>query len=342
MDDIPKEKKAAAQNPQKIKVAAAVMIRSDGCVLTQRRPEGPLAGFWEFPGGKIRPAESPAAALRRELREELGIVRCHSHPWILRNHRYPHAAVALYFRRVFQWGDEPHPREGQKIAWRDPSHRPPNPLLPANESLWRLLNLPTICGISAAEKYGEEDFLRRLKIALGGGLRLLQIRDKTLTPPARKKFARRAAKIARQFRAMIFVNDDENLAREICADGIHLSSAKLLACRSRPNFSWVAASCHNLRELRKAESIGADFVFLSPIRSDEKPHPSRQSEDDGKRNLCGRLRGGDSLGWAEFSRLAKDCPMPIFALGGMNSADILDAQKRGGHGVAMIRGCWEF
>lgn len=55
-------------------VVAAAMIDGDGRVLVQRRPPGkPMAGLWEFPGGKIDPGERPEDALRRELHEELGI-----------------------------------------------------------------------------------------------------------------------------------------------------------------------------------------------------------------------------------------------------------------------------
>lgn len=55
-------------------VVAAALVDAEGCVLLQRRPEGkPMAGLWEFPGGKVEAGETPQAALARELREELGI-----------------------------------------------------------------------------------------------------------------------------------------------------------------------------------------------------------------------------------------------------------------------------
>ncbi len=55
-------------------VVAAALVDVDGRLLVQQRPPGkPMAGLWEFPGGKIEPGESPEAALIRELREELGI-----------------------------------------------------------------------------------------------------------------------------------------------------------------------------------------------------------------------------------------------------------------------------
>ena len=56
-----------------VRVAAAVLLRPDGQVLLAQRPAGkPYAGYWEFPGGKLELGETPAHALARELREELG------------------------------------------------------------------------------------------------------------------------------------------------------------------------------------------------------------------------------------------------------------------------------
>jgi 8-oxo-dGTP diphosphatase len=55
-------------------VAACALVDDDGRVLISRRPEGkPLAGLWEFPGGKVEPDERPEIALIRELKEELSI-----------------------------------------------------------------------------------------------------------------------------------------------------------------------------------------------------------------------------------------------------------------------------
>ena len=55
-------------------VAACALVDRDGRVLLARRPQGkPMAGLWEFPGGKLADGETPEQALIRELREELGI-----------------------------------------------------------------------------------------------------------------------------------------------------------------------------------------------------------------------------------------------------------------------------
>ncbi|RXZ34760.1 (deoxy)nucleoside triphosphate pyrophosphohydrolase [Sphingomonas desiccabilis] len=60
-------------------VVAAALVDGDGRVLVQQRPQGlPMAGLWEFPGGKVEAGELPEAALIRELHEELGITVEHA------------------------------------------------------------------------------------------------------------------------------------------------------------------------------------------------------------------------------------------------------------------------
>lgn len=62
------------KNPTYLFVAAAALVDGNGRILVQKRPQGkPMAGLWEFPGGKIETGETPEAALVRELNEELGI-----------------------------------------------------------------------------------------------------------------------------------------------------------------------------------------------------------------------------------------------------------------------------
>src|SRR5438105_3483011 len=87
-----------------VQVAAAVILRRDGQVLLAQRPVGKVyAGYWEFPGGKCEPGESPRAALDRELREELGLSVRHAAPWLVQRYVYPHAHVELNFFRVFDF-----------------------------------------------------------------------------------------------------------------------------------------------------------------------------------------------------------------------------------------------
>lgn len=101
-------------------VAAAALVDRDNRVLVARRPQGKaMAGLWEFPGGKVGPAETPEEALVRELAEELGIEVCLTclAPFTFASHAYDsfHLLMPLYLCRT--WEGEISPREGQEIAW---------------------------------------------------------------------------------------------------------------------------------------------------------------------------------------------------------------------------------
>jgi 8-oxo-dGTP diphosphatase len=103
-----------------ILVVAVALIDADGRVLLAQRPEGkPMAGLWEFPGGKVQGGESPEAALIRELREELGIDTHESclAPLTFASHKYEtfHLLMPLYVCR--RWQGMVTPRESQQLAW---------------------------------------------------------------------------------------------------------------------------------------------------------------------------------------------------------------------------------
>jgi len=117
----------AAQRPARplpvVLVAAVALLDADGRVLLARRPEGkPMAGLWEFPGGKIGDGETPEAALVRELGEELAIDIAESclAPLTFASHAYEdfHLLMVLFACRV--WKGTPLPREGQELRWVRP------------------------------------------------------------------------------------------------------------------------------------------------------------------------------------------------------------------------------
>jgi 8-oxo-dGTP diphosphatase len=116
-------------------VVAVALVDADGRVLLARRPEGkPMAGLWEFPGGKVHEGEMPEAALVRELKEELDIDTAASclAPLTFASHRYDHfhLLMPLYVCRV--WQGRPLPREGQELAWVRPARLADYPMPPAD------------------------------------------------------------------------------------------------------------------------------------------------------------------------------------------------------------------
>ena len=309
---------------QVIEVAAAVIQKKDDTFLLAQRPLGkPYAGYWEFPGGKIEQGESAQQALARELHEELGIQITTAYPWLVREFTYPHATVRLKFFRVTHWQGEPHGLENQSLRWQSPFDLSVSPMLPANIPILRALQLPAIYAISKAAILGQPEFLLRLQHALSQGLRLLQVREKNMSRPALKKFAQEIIAMAQAHQARVLINSDIELAQEIDADGVHLSSAQLMSIATRPNLKWCAASCHNAAELQRANELGLDFVVLSPVLA-TRSHP-----------------GAPHLGWQAFASCAAQSAIPVYALGGLGSHDLATACQHGAHGVALLSQAWE-
>lgn len=307
-----------------VEAAVAVIQRKDGRVLLGQRPAGkPWAGWWEFPGGKIESGEAPFHALQRELHEELGIEVRHAYPWLTRVFDYPERTVCLRFFTVRQWQGEPHGRENQQLSWQDPARLAVGPLLPANAPVLAALQLPPIYAISHLEALGEARFFSALERALAGGLRFVQVREKHLDPPTLATFATRVIAMCRPYGARVLLNAAPDLVRSIGADGVHLSATRLMALDTRPEGLLCGASCHNMAELAHAAALGVDFVLLSPVLPTSS-HP--------------RMPG---LGWSRFAEMVTDYPLPVYALGGLQGADLEVAWRHGAHGIAMLRGAWE-
>jgi 8-oxo-dGTP diphosphatase len=116
-----------------VEVVAAILCDAAGRVLVAQRPPGKeLAGWWEFPGGKLEPGEGAEAALRRELHEELGIVVEDCAPYMQLEHDYPQRRVRLLAWRVRRWQGEPAGHEGQALQWLVPGALMEAGLLPAD------------------------------------------------------------------------------------------------------------------------------------------------------------------------------------------------------------------
>lgn len=302
-----------------IHVAVGILRDEGGRVLTASRPEGRhMAGYSEFPGGKVEPGESVPGALARELKEELGIcVRGTPKPLIRLRFTYPDRQVLLAVFEIPAFDGTPRPRERQQLHWCAPRDLYALRLLPANRPIVNALCLPSRYAITPPELSDPDAFARGLA---PGSSPLVQLRPS----PAQLKdlsWLRRMRDVARAAGVAVMLNGSPSQAARLGFDGAHLNSRRLQQLRRRPAglHGWLAASCHNAAELALAARLPVDFAVLSPVRATPS-HP-----------------GHGALGWDGFAALVAEAPFPVYALGGMTPADVKTAREHGGQGVAGIR-----
>ena len=123
---------ARAARP-KVPVVAAALFDDGGRVLIAQRPAGKaLAGRWEFPGGKVAAGESERDALRRELREELGIEVTAARPFMRLSHAYEDRDVELSLWIVERFAGKPRSLDAQALKWVLPAQLPGEDILEAD------------------------------------------------------------------------------------------------------------------------------------------------------------------------------------------------------------------
>jgi len=305
-----------------VEVVAGALIGADGRFLLGSRPEGkPYAGYWEFPGGKVEPGETPQAALVRELHEEMGITVRHATPWMTKHFVYEHATVFLRFFRVWAWDGELHAREGQSFSWQTPGVLSVEPMLPANGPVLRALAIPDLVSITCAHEIGQDAVLEAL--AASTTARWVIVREPQLDRDALTAFVEQVVARVHPKGGKVIVNADPAWLAGLPVDGVQLTAARLAEMAERPAFDWVGASVHSAAELERAAELGCDYALLGHVKP-TPTHPDRAP-----------------LGWDGFAGLLADgTPIPVLALGGLGVDDLLDARAHGAHGVALMRGAW--
>jgi mutator protein MutT len=122
---------------------------SQRLLLAQRQKGKHLADYWEFPGGKLEPGESPWQALQRELEEEIGIMPTKASPYLQVYHRYPQRNILLDTWLVEEYRGEIVSREGQQLCWIELSqidqYRLPPADLPIIEAIKNSVKVETRC-----------------------------------------------------------------------------------------------------------------------------------------------------------------------------------------------------
>jgi len=326
-----------ARGPKPVDVVCGVVWRNGRYLLAQR-PEGRIwAGWWEFPGGKIEAGESAAAAMARELQEELGIRVTRTDPWLLKVFDYPHARVRLHFFHVRGWRGEPDGLEGQRLHWQTSGETcSVGPLLPANVPILRALEMPPLLPVSPPPEVPHAIALARVGTTLAKGH--APVANATASPAnaggpvAGWLQVRRGALEAAQWADWVslcrthgllpIANVAPDTALALGAEALHLSASRLANLASRPQLPLVGASVHTRAELEHASALGLDYVILGSVQITSS-HP-----------------GVNGLGWQAWADIARWASVPVYAIGGLAPADLELARTHGASGVAMIGSAW--
>jgi 8-oxo-dGTP diphosphatase len=310
-----------------IHVVAGVITDARDRILLARRTDGrDLAGLWEFPGGKVDPGETPEAALVRELREELGIEARVGEAVIAVPQQYPHKRLRLDVRRIESWTGTVKGLDGQALAWVPPHKLASYAMPDADRPVVAALRDPDRYLITPEPGDDAARWLGSLDAALQAGVRRVQLRAPALAagdPLRWRALVERALAVLQDADAETLINGDVAMASALGV-GVHLRATQLrtLSSRPLPKTQRVIASCHDLDELRIAQTLGCDAAVLGPVLATAS-HP-----------------GVPGIGWERFAELREQVALPIYALGGMTPGHVVHARNHGAQGIAAIRGLW--
>jgi len=168
-------------------------------------------------------------------------------------------------------------------------------------------------------------FLETLELALEGGVRALQLREKDLSPAALFPLTQKVRSLTGKYGAKLFINDRVDIAHMAGADGVHLTETSVATAEVRKNFPGllVGVSTHSMESARQAESEGAHFITFSPIFKT----PSKKEY-------------GPPQGLEQLRAVCREVQIPVLALGGIHKDRVLTVLEQGAFGVAMISGIW--
>jgi len=160
------------------------------------------------------------------------------------------------------------------------------------------------------------------EMALKGGVKAIQLREKDLPVRELLETARRLRKLTERYGAMLFINDRVDVALASGADGVHLGVDGLPPGAVRKIAGeklMIGASTHSLEEARRAERGGADFITFGPVYE-----------------TSSKMKYGKPLGVEKLREAARELSVPIFALGGIKKENAGEALGAGAYGIALI------
>lgn len=178
------------------------------------------------------------------------------------------------------------------------------------------LPTPTLMLVTDRKVAGSDDALvAKVRAAVAGGVNVVQVRAKELSPPEHVALARRIRE-AIDGRALLIVNAGAEVAEAVSADGIHFPEDD--AATEAPAGLLIGRSVHSVDAARHAEEQGADYIIAGPIFS-TPTHPDAPGATE-------RL----------IAEIALAVSIPIIAIGGIDASRVPAVIAAGASGVAVV------
>ena len=187
------------------------------------------------------------------------------------------------------------------------------------------MDLPRIYPITP-ETDTSEKLLTAISRSASNNVSVFQYRRKTLDESKVKEELDLLETITAEFNISVIINSyhQSNLISRF--SGLHLTGIDLKDSTKRPveKNKFFGISCHDEEDIKKAEILDADYIFLSPV------------------NKTSSHQNQKPMGWKKFSELTKETRLPVYALGGLKKEDLLKAEKNGAYGIAGISEFWSY
>jgi thiamine-phosphate pyrophosphorylase len=164
--------------------------------------------------------------------------------------------------------------------------------------------------------------LEQVELALRGGVRIIQLREKELPEPDFIRLATEALKLTRSYDAFLIINDSVKVAQEAGADGLHLGQEDMLLTEARKILGSdviIGVSVKTVQEALQAERDGADYVAVNGV------FPTATKED------LGYLPGLESV-----TKIRRATGLPVVGIGGINLRNCSSVIEAGAHGIAVV------
>jgi len=179
-----------------------------------------------------------------------------------------------------------------------------------------------LCVITRVVPHLGREHLDVARAALEGGARFLQFREKEMTTRELVDTAGELLRLAREFGAVLVVNDRVDVALAVGADGVHVGESDLpvaVARRTLGPGAIIGASAATVESAHAAEAEGADYLGIGPI------FPTGSKAD-----------AGEAIGLAPIAAIRAAVKLPVLGIGGINASNAVEVIRAGAEGVAVV------